>query len=148
MKTEEEKIYPTAKSSMLMSALMMGLGQAYNKFYLKGILFFIIELIFIMNLGNIITRLKGLITLGDTPQKMMNFKVVQGDHSIFMMVDGSITLILTIIFILIYIFNILDAKTCFLVKNKKPKSLKKYLYDIYDQNFIKLMLIPDRKSVV
>lgn len=134
------------KSSMLMSALMMGLGQVYNKYFLKGIFFFLIEILFITNLGKILTKLKGLITLGDTPQKMMGFKVVQGDHSIFMMVDGAIALILTIIFIGIYFLNIYDAKNC--VGKPKEKILKKYLYSIYENNFIKIMLIPGALAVL
>lgn len=134
------------KSSMLMSALMMGLGQVYNKYFLKGIFFFLIEILFITNLGKILTKLKGLITLGDTPQKMMGFKVVQGDHSIFMMVDGAIALILTLIFIGIYLLNIYDAKNC--VGKPKEKILKKYLYSIYENNFIKIMLIPGALAVL
>ncbi len=148
MGLENKDVYSNPKSSMLMSALMMGLGQAYNKYFLKGFLFFIVELLFVLNIGKIIQRILGLITLGDKPQQMVNFKVVQGDHSIFMMVDGSISLIILIIFIGVYIFNIIDAKQCFLQKGKKEKDLKKYLYDIYDQNFIKLMLIPGALAVV
>ncbi|MGL5230085.1 MAG: carbohydrate ABC transporter permease [Cetobacterium sp.] len=138
----------TAKSSMLMSALMMGLGQIYNKFFMKGFIFLIVQMIFLMNIQTIFSRIKGLITLGDTPQKMVSFKVVQGDHSIFMMVDGAIALILTLIFIGIYVYNIFDAKRCYLNKSLKRKSLKKYLYDIYDENFIKLMLVPGAVAVI
>ena len=35
--------------SMLMSAFMMGLGQIYNKYILKGVIFFLVELLFISN---------------------------------------------------------------------------------------------------
>lgn len=132
--------------SMLMSAFMMGLGQIYNKYILKGVIFFLVELLFISNFGKIFHKLQGLITLGDTPQKMKGFKVIQGDHSIFMMVDGSIALILTFIFIGIYIFNIFDARTCNRVK--KERDFKKYLYNIYDNNFIKIMLIPGALAVI
>ncbi|MGL4997379.1 MAG: carbohydrate ABC transporter permease [Cetobacterium sp.] len=148
MKVENTKLDSKAKSSMLMSALMMGLGQSYNKFFLKGLLLFSVEIIFFLNLGTIIPRIKGLITLGENPQKMVNFKVVQGDHSIFMMVDGAITLILLLAFIGLYIFNILDAKKCSMIPNEKQKKFKDYIYDIYDKNFIKLMLIPGALAVV
>ena len=134
------------KSSMLMSALMMGLGQVYNKYFLKGIFFFLIEIVFVANLGKTLEKLRGLITLGDTPQKMMGFKIVQGDHSIFMMVDGAIALITSLIFVGIYIFNIFDARGC--VIKSKEKNLKKYLYSIYENNFIKIMLIPGALAVL
>lgn len=142
----QESIKKKEKSAMLMSALMMGLGQVYNKYLLKGIVFFLVEILFICNFKSIFTRLKGLITLGDTPQKMMGFKIVQGDHSIFMMVDGTIALILTLIFIGIYLFNIYDAKkSC---TQKKEKNLKKYLYNVYDKNFIKIMLLPGTIAMI
>lgn len=141
-----EAYQKSEKFSMLMSAFMMGLGQVYNKYFLKGILFFLTEVLFITNFKEIALRLKGLITLGENPQKMMGFKIVQGDHSIFMMVDGTIALILTLIFIGIYFYNIYDAKkSCYL---KKEKSLAKYLYNVYDNNFIKLMLIPGAVAVL
>lgn len=39
--------------SMLMSAFIMGLGQIYNKYILKGVIFFLVELLFISNFGKI-----------------------------------------------------------------------------------------------
>lgn len=144
--SKDESIKKSEKASMLMSALMMGLGQAYNKFFLKGLVFFLVEILFITNFANILQKIKGLITLGDTPQKMMGFKIIQGDHSIFMMVDGTIALIVTLIFIGIYLFNIYDAKkSCSL---EKEKSLKKYLYNVYDKNFIKIMLLPGAIAMI
>lgn len=135
--------------SMFMSALMMGLGQIYNKQFCKGIFLFLIELFAISNLNTIFSKLKGLITLGDKTQKMVGFNIVPGDHSIFMMVEGSIVLLTVLIFLGIYIWNIFDAKNSFLNrKNTKVKGIKNILYNIYDKNFIKIMLLPGALSVI
>lgn len=135
--------------SMFMSALMMGLGQIYNKQFCKEIFLFLIELFAISNLNTIFSKLKGLITLGDKTQKMVGFNIVPGDHSIFMMVEGSIVLLTVLIFLGIYIWNIFDAKNSFLNrKNTKVKGIKNILYNIYDKNFIKIMLLPGALSVI
>lgn len=135
--------------SMFMSALMMGLGQIYNKQFCKGIFLFLIELFAISNLNTIFSKLRGLITLGDKTQKMVGFNIIPGDHSIFMMVEGSIVLLTVLIFLGIYIWNIFDAKKSFLNrKNIKVKGIKNILYNIYDKNFIKIMLLPGALSVI
>ncbi len=95
--------------SGFMSAIVMGSGQILNKKYPKGVVFFITQLLLILNINRIITSLTGLITLGDTTQKMDGFNVIQGDHSIFLLTEGVLTLFLVIIFTVIYISNIFDA---------------------------------------
>lgn len=135
--------------SMLMSTLMMGLGQIYNKEFGKGIFLFLIELFAISNLNTVFSKLKGLITLGDKTQKMVGFNIIPGDHSIFMMVEGAIMLLTVLIFLGIYIWNIFDAKKSFLNrKNTKVKGIKNILYNIYDKNFIKIMLLPGGLSAI
>lgn len=150
MEEQENKQYKKnkIKKSMLMSALFMGLGQMYNKFFLKGIFFFLIEILFFLNINIFIERLNGLYTLGEVAQKMQGFKVIQGDHSIYMMVEGAITLVLLIIFILIYLANIFDAKNCVFEKKFKEKDFKKYIVSLYDRNFVKLMLLPGALAVI
>lgn len=137
-----------ARLSMTMSTLMMGLGQMYNKHFFKGILFFLLEIVIFANISNLFYKIKGLITLGDKAQQMIGFDIIQGDHSIFMMVEGSIALIIFLMFFGLYIWNIFDAKKCALKKNTKTLTIKEYLYDIYDKNFIKIMLLPGALAVI
>ena len=98
----------------------MGLGQiVYLKQYIRGAFFAFLEalmLFFIVfdpkNLsfnfqGPIVKSLIGLVTLGEDKRHL---PVKLRDHSIFMMITGLIVLIICIIYISTYIFNIRDAK--------------------------------------
>ncbi len=99
-----------SKRAGLLSVIFMGLGQLYNKQIIKGVFFAIIELIYIIILvPYTVNSIWGLITLGSTPQKMVDGKIIQGDHSIFMMVIGIIALIVLLIYVVLYIINVNDA---------------------------------------
>ncbi|OXM15892.1 carbohydrate ABC transporter permease [Paenibacillus herberti] len=98
----------------VLSTLFMGLGQLYNRQYIKGLLFAAIEvsaLIWLM--PNIGKALWGVYTLGEKTQgfqKVGKLNVrVEGDHSIYLLISGLITLFVLAIFILIYIMTIRDA---------------------------------------
>ncbi len=54
--------------AMALSLLFAGLGQLYNRRYVKGILFIIIEAAFLMTFYNFLNiGLWGLVTLGEIP---------------------------------------------------------------------------------
>lgn len=95
----------------ILSILSMGLGQIYNRQYIKGLLFLVFEFLcvnyFISNLGR---AFWGIITLGDVPRTLVKGKWIEGDHSIFLMVESLITLLFLAIFLLVYIQNIRDAR--------------------------------------
>jgi arabinogalactan oligomer/maltooligosaccharide transport system permease protein len=108
------------KKAPIASACFMGLGQiVYLKQYIRGAFFAFLEavmLFFIVfdpkNLsfnfqGPIVKSLVGLVTLGEDKRHL---PVKLRDHSIFMMITGLIVLIICIIYISTYIFNIRDAK--------------------------------------
>lgn len=108
------------KKAPIASACFMGLGQIlYLKQYLRGAVFALLELImlfftvfesgtFIPNFrGPIVKSLVGLITLGD-PKPDLPVKL--RDHSIFMLVTGLIVLIVVVLYVAVYVFNIKDAK--------------------------------------
>ncbi|MDO3411336.1 sugar ABC transporter permease [Saccharibacillus sp. CPCC 101409] len=94
----------------------MGLGQLYNRQYVKGALFLLAEA---LGIYFIVTRLSanlaGLITLGDTPAHLEKvgrlYKNVPGDHSIFMMIYGLVAFLFLALFIAFYILNVRDAYT-------------------------------------
>ena len=92
------------KTTGILSAIVMGSGQIYNGEIPKGIMLFVFQVLYVINIinGNIIKAFKGLITLGDVPG-------VKGDHSIILLVNGVIVLIISVIYIGVYIFNINDA---------------------------------------
>lgn len=85
----------------------MGLGQLlYQKQYIKGAFFALMELMVLINTHHFIRGITGLITLGD-PRPDLPLR--ERPHSIFMMVEGIIFLILLAMFIVLYITNVRDA---------------------------------------
>ena len=83
-----------------LSTVFMGLGQIFVlKQYIKGILFFLFELVVLLNTNTIIKAIKGLITLGGKP----HLPVAERDNSTFMMLDGLIAVVVIIIIVIVYI---------------------------------------------
>lgn len=112
----------------LLSAIVWGAGQALNRQYLKGLLFFIIgsgsalvELIsgnyfnmedgfrFRENGGFFLKGIWGLLTLGTKPRTMGLTGLTAGDHSIVLMANGIIALFFILILLFFYVWNIKDA---------------------------------------
>ncbi len=142
------------RSAPIASACFMGLGHIlYLKQYVRGALFALFEMImiflfvfesgtFIPNFqGPFLKALVGLVTLGDPhPELGVKFR----DHSIFMMITGLIVLIVTILYILIYLFNISSAKNTakeIVEKNKFP-TFAQTQNTIEDQAFPFFGLLP------
>ncbi|WP_445489765.1 ABC transporter permease subunit [Niallia sp. 03133] len=102
------------KKAVILSIIAMGLGQIYNKQYIKGIILFVIHL---FSLYTVIFRLPhalwGLTTLGEKATRLEKvgrlYQNVIGDHSIYLMVEGLITTFILIIVACIYVMNIKDA---------------------------------------
>ncbi|WP_164214879.1 sugar ABC transporter permease [Virgibacillus sp. YIM 98842] len=121
---------------MVLSILFAGLGQLYNRRFLKGSIFIIIETAFlIVFLESINYGLWGLRTLG----------TIQGtDHSIRLLVLGVLSLIVTIIVITLYVFNVIDArKQAKKIQNGwKPMNLRDSLSAFYDYAFPYIMTFP------
>lgn len=132
-----------AKKSALLSALFMGLGQFINKEWTKGILFLFIEVAVLLNINYFITSIYGLVTLGDTPQKMVKGLKV-GHHSINMMVDGMIAILILLIFLGFYYLNIRDArKSAKEIENgKQPINGLAYIKMVWDKYFPYIMTTP------
>ncbi|QJC52353.1 sugar ABC transporter permease [Paenibacillus albicereus] len=131
----------------VLSTLFMGLGQLYNRQYLKGLLIAAVEALaiftFLPNLGKAIW---GVYTLGEKTQgfeKVGKVTVrVEGDHSIYLLISGLITLFLFAIFLAIYIMNIRDAYRTGAARDagKKPASFKETFAYVTDKKFPHLML--------
>lgn len=130
------KTTPVAKIPS--SLFIMGSSQLCRGHWIKGGVFIAIQLITLLFLPDIIVALKGLISLGDVAQVRKGFKIIQGDNSIFMLVEGVIALLYSFLFVCIYIANVKDAKQCV----RCQLSFREQLKDIYDQKFAFIMLSP------
>lgn len=136
----------SAKISAWLSLLFMGLGQIYNRQYVKGAFFAIVELItLIVWRKPFIDGMWGLITLGEQTQVRQRGRVViEGDHSIFLMIEGIIILLITLILIGIYIFNIRDAYRTGrqIEQGIAAKSIKQSLTDLWEKGFAYILISP------
>lgn len=101
-------------TAAVLSVVLQGLGQLYNRQWIKGICFLILEGV---GLAYLIPRLNqavwGVWTLGEQTQRFVKVNgstvLQQGDHSIFLLLNGIIVLLVFFVFLLLYIFNIRDA---------------------------------------
>ncbi|MGD6855294.1 carbohydrate ABC transporter permease [Bacillus infantis] len=101
-------------------SIIPGLGQMYNKQFVKGIAFLILTLSFIVAFKDFLNiGLWGLVTLGEKLPR---------DNSIFLLVYGIISVILLLFAAGFMFINILDA-----YKNGKKRDLGKHLSSIKEQ---------------
>lgn len=118
-------------------SLVLGLGQLYNKQRAKGFILlavFLLEVIEIITFG--IPAIAGLITLGDTP-------VV--DHSLFLLIKGSMQIIIFVVMAIIHIVCMKDAKDTANLINQGfsvPMTAKETFQGIYENGFPYLLTIP------
>lgn len=122
----------------------MGFGHFYNKSFIKGILFFLIGFSFVTNIDNYANGIWGIITLGETAQSSIGFKVTQGDHSIYLLLEGLIKVILLIGTLIFYYYSIKDARNLGKMRDEGHLKIgfKESLINFYETNFIKIMLTP------
>ncbi|MDA3972538.1 sugar ABC transporter permease [Enterococcus thailandicus] len=118
-------------------SLIPGFGQLANGQKAKGIAFFSIFLIFViqMILGGF-QSLVGLVTLGSIPIE---------DHSLFILIEGTLQLIITIIFFLFYGLNLYDARRVATMRKNGQKinvTMKETLQTIGDEGFPYLLTLP------
>jgi len=129
-----EKLDP--KKNMWLS-LLPGLGQFKNGQKAKGCIFLGIFLLFVIEMIVFgAGALKGLVTLGT---------VAGRDHSMFLMVRGTLQVLLTVIFVIFYGANLLDAKhTAEKINQGKdiPKTFKELGQSIVEGGFPYLLTFP------
>ncbi len=129
----------------LLSILFMGLGQIYNRQFIKGLGFLIVEAyLLIFWTVPFQWAMWGLTTLGDTPQSRKGFEIVQGDHSIFLLIEGILFLISFLLLIWFYYLNIRDAYKVAKKKEMgiKPNNAKEMFKNIWENGFPYLLLTP------
>ncbi len=96
------------KKIKITASCFMGLSHiVYLKNYIKGLLFALIEFVFIGFLPTIVGKLINLITLGD-PQP--NIPIKQRDNSMYMLIDGVLVLAVIAIFVVAYVLSVKSAE--------------------------------------
>lgn len=135
------------KRAAILSTIFMGLGQIYNRQFIKGLIFLAVEAValyyFIGNLGRAVW---GLLSLGDTPSKLKKVngiaKMVTGDHSIYILIQSLITVLILIIIVIAWYMNIKDAykigaeREAGLQANSFPKTVRYILDYKFAQTFL------------
>ncbi|MFD1954954.1 carbohydrate ABC transporter permease [Paenibacillus thailandensis] len=134
-------------TAAVLSVLFMGLGQLYNRQLIKGLILVLLEAAalayFVPNLG---TAVWGVATLGENTTRMEKIngltQQVAGDHSIFLLINGLITLLIFAIFIVIYVMNVKDATKTGAARDRgeSPANFRKTLAYVLDRNFPHLLL--------
>ena len=120
------------------SLLIMGSSQIHKGHWVKGVAFLALQVLFLLALPELLETLKGLVTLGEVAQVRRGFKIIQGDHSIFMLVEGVMALIVTLLFIWAYLANVKDAGKL----SRCHLSVMGQIRAIYDKHFAFIVLSP------
>jgi len=124
------------KTAMILSILFAGLGQLYNKRYIKGIIFIVFEIAFFVSFSSFINLgLWGIRTLGTIPGV---------DHSIYLLVYGILSIILIAFAIAFYVFNVIDAKkqASLIAKGEEIPKMMEGFRASYDKSFPYLLTGP------
>ncbi|MDR1025697.1 MAG: sugar ABC transporter permease [Treponema sp.] len=151
----------------LCSALIWGSGQCINKQKLKGLLFFLLQAVFVSvelftrrgvydpavpssrfrSAGYFTRGLWGLFTLGSLPREGSRQAVY--DHSVMLMLGGIIALMVLLIFAAFWVWNVLDAyRTRQLINGGKHITSIQYFRGLWDSAFEYITIAPGMLLVV
>ncbi|MBO0420867.1 sugar ABC transporter permease [Vagococcus fluvialis] len=124
------------KKATLLS-LIPGLGQFYNEQKFKGIIFLGVFIAFVIELFTFgVSAIDGFITLGTVPME---------DHSLFLLIEGTLQIIITFVFVIFYVFNIKDAKSVAKKWNSGQRvntTTKEIINNMLDEGFPYLLTLP------
>lgn len=113
-----------------LSFLIMGFANLVNKQLVKGSLFLLSQILFIIAfITQVIPALGGLITLGTQTQGMAEQEIdgikiqvaVEGDNSMLMLIFGLASIIFCLVFAYIYWCNLKSARTIYIRKQNGEK---------------------------
>jgi len=152
---------------MVASAIIWGTGQLINKQYVKGILLLSAQCILIFtelftgnyasekfsirNDGGFFLRgVWGLVTLGSEPRRMMLAGLTDGDHSIILMIQGIIVVLVLAIILMVYIWNVWSAYVGQkkLIQKKQISAAAKYENKTWESSFHYIILLPSAFLVI
>ncbi|AJY77510.1 sugar ABC transporter permease [Paenibacillus beijingensis] len=105
------------KTSAVLSVLIMGLGQLYNRQYGKAICLLLLYAAGVyLAVAKLPHAIWALVTLGETKTHLEKvgkiYRQINGDHSIYLMVEGLIYVLLAAVVASIYVLNVKDAYRC------------------------------------
>lgn len=117
------------RKKALLLAIIPGLGQFYNKQWIKGFLFLFLGVAFFIVFGDLLNMgFWGLLTLGTE---------VPRDNSIFLLSEGIIALIVSALGLAIYYINFRDAYKNGRLRDEKRRlsSLKEQYQNLIQQGY-------------
>jgi arabinogalactan oligomer/maltooligosaccharide transport system permease protein len=99
------------KNVLILSILFMGLSHIVHfKQYVKGLFYAFIEVLMLLWLPTIISKLTDMITLGSPmPDVAVKFR----SNSVFMLIDGVMTIAVVVMFLAIYVISVRSALTAY-----------------------------------
>lgn len=131
----------------VLSAFCMGLGQLYNRQWIKGLMMVLVggyaTYYFANNLG---PAIRGMITLGEHGSRLEKVngltQMVPGDHSINLLIEGLITLMALAIFLIGHYANIRNAYNTGRKREEgiAPNNFRQTLNYIFEQKFAQSFL--------
>lgn len=140
---ERKKVHFTSEQKKQMrtaalASIIPGGGQFYNKQAFKGIIFLIIFALYVFHLFSFgFDAFNGLFTLGSTPRE---------DHSLFLLIEGVLELLITVIFLIFYGVQMWDAYNIAKINainpdkvNRTPKAI---LNNLYETGFPYILTVP------
>lgn len=132
----------------VLSALIPGSGQIYNRQWIKGLMMLLLSGFAISYFASTLrTAVWGMITLGDVPSRLeeVNGRSVNvpGDHSINLMIQSLIVLFLFVLYLIVYISVIKDAYRTGRKRDSglPPATFRQTLTFIHDFKFAQAMLV-------
>ncbi len=136
-----KEILTQGNGKVCASMCVMGLGQLLYKQWVKGALFLMVEIAFILFfVFSGAKNLFGFFTLGTVEGNA--WYGIEGDNSVVMLLMGILTIIAIIFYFVIYVSNIKDAYgiQCAYDTQKEPESFKKTAASLLNKNFYKTAL--------
>ncbi len=136
--SHSQKQSPGTKHRRLAAVLSMipGLGQFYNRQFVKGLIFLLMAGSFFIAFHDLLDiGLWGLVTLGSELPR---------DHSIFLLIQGIIALVVTLLGLAVYGFNLYDAYQTGKKRDERRSisSVKEQYRNLIDSGFPYMMLTP------
>ncbi|QVK19616.1 sugar ABC transporter permease [Mycoplasmatota bacterium] len=156
----------TPKLRGLASFFIWGLGQIQNKQVIKGLVFLFFQIVLIAieifsgkyipyltgalnkldirDTGIFVKGIWGVVTLGTREDVYSDIYFIPGDRSNRLLINGLIAILILVIFLGIYIYNIMDAKkSCEKqIKTKKILLTSQYLHELWEGSFEYIVILP------
>ncbi len=113
-----------------LSFLIMGFSNLYHKQFIKGLLFLLSEILFLIAfVTQVIPSINGLITLGTNAQGLVEKDVggikmkvaMEGDNSMLLLIFGLASLIFCLFFVYIYWCNLKSAHNLYVLDKEHLK---------------------------